>query len=91
MDQADSLDFYLPEGVRAWIEQTYYARINRQAQLDAALRDPEFRRDPAPHVALFNDRGCGSGNRCYPRSCEWEGEAHARTNSNAAYRTEERT
>jgi hypothetical protein len=57
MDHAESLDSYLPECVRAWIEQTYYARINTQARLEAALRDPAFRRDPAAHMALFNDHG----------------------------------
>jgi hypothetical protein len=40
-----------------WVEQTYYARINAQAQLDAALADPSFYGDPAAHLALFNDHG----------------------------------
>jgi hypothetical protein len=57
MQQADPLDRYLPASVRVWIEQTYYARINAQAQLDAALADPSFACDPAAHLALFNDHG----------------------------------
>jgi hypothetical protein len=57
MQQAEQLDRYLPAPVRAWIEQTYYARINAQAQLEAALADPTFYSDPASHLALFNDHG----------------------------------
>jgi hypothetical protein len=57
MQQAEQLDRYLPAPVRVWIEQTYYARINSQAQLEAALADPTFYCDPAAHLALFNDHG----------------------------------
>src|SRR5262245_31652579 len=57
MQEADQLDRYLPAPVRVWIEQTYYARINAQAQLEAALADPSFYGDPAAHLALFNDHG----------------------------------
>ena len=57
MQQAEQLDRYLPAPVRVWIEQTYYARINAQAQLVVALADPTFYRDPAAHLALFNDHG----------------------------------
>jgi hypothetical protein len=57
MQQAELLDRYLPAPIRVWIEQTYYAQINAQAQLDAALADPTFYCDPAAHLALFNDHG----------------------------------
>jgi hypothetical protein len=57
MYQAEQLDRYVPAPVRRWIEQEYYARINAEAQLDAALADPAFSRDPAAHLALFNDHG----------------------------------
>src|SRR3954465_14229384 len=57
MQQTEQLDRYIPAPVRVWIEQTYYARINAQAQLDAALADPTFYCDPAAHLALFNDHG----------------------------------
>src|SRR5262245_45801670 len=55
MQQTAQLDHYVPAPVRMWIEQTYYARINAQAQLEAALADPTFYGDPAAHLALFND------------------------------------
>jgi hypothetical protein len=54
MQQAEVLDRFVPASVCVWIEQTYYARINAQAQLDAALADPSFYGDPAAHLALFN-------------------------------------
>jgi hypothetical protein len=57
MHQSEQLDRYGPAPVRVWIEQTYYAQINAQAQLEAALADPTFYCDPAAHLALFNDHG----------------------------------
>jgi hypothetical protein len=59
MHQAEQFDRFLPVPVRQWIEQPYYARINTQAQLEAALTDPTFFDDPAVHLALFNDHGAG--------------------------------
>jgi hypothetical protein len=57
MQLAEQLDRFVPEPIRVWIEQTYYARINAQAQLEVALADPTFYRDPAARLALFNDHG----------------------------------
>jgi hypothetical protein len=57
MHQLEQLDRYAPAYVRVWIEETYYARINAQAQLEAALADPAFYADPAAHLALFSDHG----------------------------------
>jgi hypothetical protein len=57
MQQAEQLDRYLPAPIRVWLEHTYYARINAQAQLEVALTDPTFYSDPAAHLALFNDHG----------------------------------
>jgi len=57
MQQAEQLDRYLPAPIRVWLEHTYYARINAQAQLEVALTDPTFYCDPASHLALFNDHG----------------------------------
>jgi hypothetical protein len=57
MQHAEQLDCFLPASVRVWIEQTFYARINAQARLEAALADPTFYSDPAAHLALFNDHG----------------------------------
>jgi hypothetical protein len=57
MQQVEQLDRHLPTPVRVWIEHTYYARINAQAQLEVALADPTFYCDPASHLALFNDHG----------------------------------
>jgi hypothetical protein len=57
MHQHEQLNRFIPEPIWVWIEQTYYARINAQAQLEAALADPTFYGDPAAHLALFNDYG----------------------------------
>src|SRR5437016_6309548 len=57
MQQAEQLDRFVPAPIRLWLEQTYYAQINAQAQLEAALADPTFFGDPAAHLALFNDHG----------------------------------
>lgn len=57
MSAEDDLDAYVPAGVRAWIEQAYYARINEQATLDHLLGDPAFLEDPEGHIALFSDHG----------------------------------
>jgi hypothetical protein len=57
MHQIELLDRHAPPSVRMWIEQTYYARINAQSQMEAALADPTFYTDPAAHLALFNDHG----------------------------------
>jgi hypothetical protein len=57
MPQAEHLNRYLPASVQRRLEQTYYARINADAQLEAALNDPSFYRDPSAHLALFNDHG----------------------------------
>lgn len=57
MYQTEQLDRHIPASARVWIEQTYYAQINAQSQLEAALADPAFYSDPAAHLALFNDHG----------------------------------
>ncbi|MGH2390737.1 MAG: hypothetical protein ACRDIE_21255 [Chloroflexota bacterium] len=57
MEQRQSLDIYLPESIRAHLEQTYYARVNAQATLEHVLQDADFRRDPPRHVALYTDHG----------------------------------
>lgn len=51
------LDKYLPEKIRHKIEQDYYAKITEQAQLEAAMRDPDFLVHPLEHVALLADHG----------------------------------
>ena len=48
---------YLPEKVRNFIENNYYAKVNQQAQLDAVARDESFLKDPINHVALYTDHG----------------------------------
>lgn len=53
----DALDCYVPEPIRVWIEQRYYAKVNAQAVLDQAVKDPTLWIDPANHVALFSDHG----------------------------------
>ena len=52
MQQAEQLDRYRPAPVRVWIEQTDYARINSQAQLDAALDDRIPRLPDAEQIVL---------------------------------------
>lgn len=48
---------FLPEKVRTYIEQNYYAKVNHQAKLDYAAYDEEFLKDPIQHVALYTDHG----------------------------------
>jgi hypothetical protein len=51
------LNRYIPEPIRAWIEERYYARVNAQATLDEAIKDETLWIDTANHVALFSDHG----------------------------------
>lgn len=53
----DTFNRYIPEPIRVWIEQHYYAKVNAQAVLDQAVKDPTLWIDPANHVALFSDHG----------------------------------
>ena len=57
MSVHDALGHYLPEAMRSYLEETYYARINARASLEYLLRDPDFLQDPARHVGLFPDHG----------------------------------
>ena len=34
MSENNALDLYLPEGIRAWLEETYYKPINQRATLE---------------------------------------------------------
>lgn len=56
-DSTASFQGYLPEHLRTFIEQRFYARINAQAKLENLIEDPEFVRDPINHVGLFTDHG----------------------------------
>ena len=51
------LDRYLPAEVRSFVEGEFYARVNEQARLENAIRDPKFLEDPQKHVAVFSDHG----------------------------------
>jgi hypothetical protein len=53
----NDLDPFIAPHIRAAIEQQYYARINEQAQLQHALKDPIFLPHPTAHVALYADHG----------------------------------
>lgn len=57
MTESDPLDQFLAREVRSQIEDTYYKRINDQSQLQAALADPQFLKNPGEHVAFFPDHG----------------------------------
>jgi hypothetical protein len=57
MTDLTPLDQYIAPHIRLAIEQQYYARINAQAQLQQALKDPLFLQNPSAHVALFADHG----------------------------------
>ncbi len=52
-----SFDKYLSGRVRSWIEDSYYAKIDAQAQLDELLDDPAFVAKPLGHSSLFSDHG----------------------------------
>lgn len=54
---ASPLDAFLAPQIRAIVEQTYYARINRQAELSRVVTDPGFLANPARHAALYADHG----------------------------------
>ncbi len=51
------LDRYVAEEVRIFIEQTYYAEVNRLARMETAVNDPLFLADPLRHLGLFTDHG----------------------------------
>src|SRR5512139_4281072 len=51
------LDPFISPHIRATIEENYYARVNEQAQLQQALKDPLFLPHPTAHVALYADHG----------------------------------
>lgn len=55
MTNSQSLDRYLPEQVRTYLEQTYYARVGDQSRLEAALADPNFHSTLIEHTALYSD------------------------------------
>jgi hypothetical protein len=57
MTDFSPLDQFIAPHIRSAIEQQHYARINAQAQLQQALKDPLFLQDPSAHVALFADHG----------------------------------
>ncbi|MGJ5633192.1 hypothetical protein [Nostoc sp. CALU 1950] len=48
---------YLPEKIRTYIEENYYAKVQQQAELDYAVRDENFLANPLQHVALYSDHG----------------------------------
>ena len=51
------LNQYLPENIRTYIEENYYAKVNQQADLDHAVFDETFLKDPISHVVLYTDHG----------------------------------
>ena len=51
------LNRYLPEKIRTYIEQNYYAKVNQQADLDHAVLDEDFLKNPTSHVVLYTDHG----------------------------------
>lgn len=51
------LDKYLTKKIREKIEQDFYTKINEQARLDNALRDPDFKTNPLEHVIMLADHG----------------------------------
>ncbi len=56
-DERDPISRYLPDALRAFIEQEYYAQVNAQAHLERFARSPEFLARPADHLALYSDHG----------------------------------
>jgi hypothetical protein len=55
--QLEIIDAFIDPQIRLAIEQTYYARINAQCSLAAAVNDPSFVENPGKHVAVFADHG----------------------------------
>lgn len=51
------LNHQVPESIRVWIEQRYYAKVNAQAALAEAIKDETLWIDTANHVALLSDHG----------------------------------
>jgi hypothetical protein len=51
------LDPYLPQSIRARIEQAYYARVSEQGKLENLIQDPDFWHNAGAHPALFSDHG----------------------------------
>lgn len=49
------LDRYLPERIRAQIEESYYRLVGELGQLDQVAHNAEFLADPLSHVATFSD------------------------------------
>jgi hypothetical protein len=48
---------YLPDSIRVYLEDKFYAQINAQADFERLIQDPEFIADPMNHVGLFSDHG----------------------------------
>jgi hypothetical protein len=57
MSDQTSLDQYLSEKNRNWLEERFYARVNAQARFEEAIRDPHFWSDGGRHLAMFSDHG----------------------------------
>lgn len=55
--QIGRLNRYLSAEIRTYIEQNYYAKVEKQAQLDYLIGDREFLADPSRHVGLYSDHG----------------------------------
>jgi hypothetical protein len=53
----EPIDTYLPESMRTWIEQRYYAQVNAQARFEILIGDQRFWEDPRAHVGLYSDHG----------------------------------
>lgn len=51
------LDRYMPEPLRAWLEQRFYARVNAQARFDVLIHDQDFWESAGKHVGFFSDHG----------------------------------
>lgn len=56
-DVMQALDLYMPQVLREWVEETYYAQVNYQARLEAMMQDEGFLHAPAEHVSLYTDHG----------------------------------
>ncbi|MEM8907190.1 MAG: hypothetical protein AAGD05_05025 [Bacteroidota bacterium] len=52
-----SVENYLPQAFRQFIEQNFYAKVGEQAQLKNLKKDPDFHKNPIKHIGLYTDRG----------------------------------
>jgi hypothetical protein len=57
MNSLESIELYIPRGIRTAIEELYLEPINARANLERAIHDPQLYRDPTEYAPFFADHG----------------------------------